>query len=109
MPKPRTIFIDMDGVLASEERTFDRPLAKPLPGAADAVKALRAAGHTVVVYTARGWAEFRVTKAWLDDNGFEYDGLHMAKPIADVWIDDRAVRHVDWDQTNQILADLGLQ
>lgn len=99
MARPRTIMVDLDGVLASEEKTFERALASPLPGAREAVARLRAAGHTVIIYTARGWAEFRMTRRWLDEHGFEYDGLHMGKPIADVWIDDRAVAHRDWDET----------
>ena len=28
----------------------------------------------------------------LDDRGAECDGLHMGKPVGDLWIDDRAVR-----------------
>ncbi len=99
MARARTIMVDLDGVLASEEKTFERALAAPLPGAREALARLRAAGHTIIVYTARGWAEFRMTRQWLDDHGFEYDGLHMGKPIADVWIDDRAVAHRDWEQT----------
>lgn len=109
MSRPKTIMIDLDGVLATEERTFERPLAAPLPGAVEAIRQLRAAGHTVVVYTARGWAEYRYTKQWLDDNGFEYDGLHMGKPIGDVWIDDRAIRHESWDDTLQALDGLGIK
>ena len=105
MSRPKTVMIDLDGVLATEERTFDRPLAQPLPGAKEALDKLRAAGHTIVVYTARGWAEFRYTKQWLEDNGFAFDGLHMGKPIADVWIDDRAIRHEDWTQTTKLLAE----
>ena len=60
------------------------------------MRRLRAAGHTVVVYTARSWSEYRVTKKWLDDHGFEYDGLQMGKPVADVWVDDRAIRFTSW-------------
>lgn len=97
MPRAKTIMVDLDGVLCSEEAFFDRPLAEPIAGAREALQKLRAAGHTVVIYTARGWGEFRVTQRWLDDHGFEYDGLHMGKPIADVWIDDRAIRFTDWD------------
>ena len=96
MSRPKTIMIDLDGVLCTEERTFERPLAEPLAGAIEAVRGLRAAGHTVIVYTARNWPEYRVTKKWLDDHGFEYDGLHMGKPVADIWIDDRAVRFTNW-------------
>ena len=99
MSRPKTIMVDLDGVLCTEERTFERALAQPIDGAADALRRLRAAGHTVVIYTARGWPEYRMTRQWLDEHGVEYDGLHMGKPVADVWIDDRAVRFTNWAET----------
>jgi hypothetical protein len=98
MSRPKTIMIDLDGVICTEERTFERPLAEPLAGAREALAQLRAAGHTVIIYTARNWPEYRVTKKWLDDHGFAYDGLHMGKPVADVWIDDRAIRFTNWTE-----------
>jgi len=105
MSRPKTIMVDLDGVICSEEMFFDRPLAEPIGGAREALQKLRDAGHTVVIYTARSWGEYRVTKRWLDDHGFAYDGLHMGKPVADVWIDDRALRFGDWAQT---LDELGI-
>ncbi len=96
MARPKTIMVDLDGVLCTEEVFLERPLAQPIDGARAALKKLRAAGHVVVIYTARGWGEKRVTERWLADHGFEYDGLHMGKPIADVWIDDRAIRFTNW-------------
>jgi uncharacterized HAD superfamily protein len=104
MGRPKTIMIDLDGVICTEERTFERPLAEPLAGAREALAQLRAAGHTVIIYTARNWPEYRVTKKWLDDHGFVYDGLHMGKPVADVWIDDRAIRFTNW---TDVLGQIG--
>ena len=105
MSRPKTIMVDLDGVLCTEEVFAERPLAEPIAGAREALQKLRAAGHIVVIYTARGWGEYRVAKHWLDEHGFEYDGLHMGKPVADVWIDDRAVRFTNWPDT---LAQLGV-
>ena len=82
MSQPMTIMIDLDGVISTEERVFDRPLAKPIDGAREALQRLKDAGHTVVVYTARGWPEYKVTKHWLDQHGMAYDAIHMGKPIA---------------------------
>ncbi|MCH8804515.1 MAG: hypothetical protein IH986_00310 [Planctomycetes bacterium] len=104
MSRPKTIMVDLDGVICTEERTFERPLAEPMPGAREALQRLRDAGHSIVIYTARGWAELRVAKQWLDDHGMAYDGIHMAKPIGDVWIDDRAIRFTNW---TEVLDQLG--
>ena len=98
MKPPKTIMVDLDGVICNEERVFERPLAAPIAGAREALAKLRTEGHTIVVYTARGWAEYRVTKQWLDDHGMAYDAIHMGKPIAHVWIDDRALRFRSWEQ-----------
>ncbi len=105
MSRPKTIMIDLDGVIATEERTFDRPCAKPLDGARAALQGLHNAGHTIVIYTARGWAEYRYTKEWLDNHGIAYDALHMGKPIGDIWIDDRAIGHESWPQTLKLLEE----
>ena len=34
------ILIDMDGVICSEEKTYSRSLAKPIPGAREGIKKL---------------------------------------------------------------------
>lgn len=103
-----TIGIDLDGVICSEERTFERSLAKLLPGALESLKALNAAGHVIVIWTARGWSEYRVTFEWLSSQGIPFDQLVMGKPIFDVFIDDRAVAHEEWSTTNIRLAEKDL-
>jgi uncharacterized HAD superfamily protein len=92
----KTIAIDMDGVICVEERTFDRPLAEPIPGAVESVNAIHKSGHTVIIWTARGWEQYRTTENWLKRNGVSYDVLLMGKPIVDVFIDDRAIRFQEW-------------
>ncbi len=92
----KVIAIDMDGVVCKEERTFDRPLADPIPGAIDSVNAIHGAGHTVIIWTARGWEQYRTTEDWLRRHGISYDVLLMGKPIVDLFIDDRAVRFDAW-------------
>lgn len=92
-----TIAVDMDGVLCSEEKTFDRALAKPKPGARERLHAWKRAGHTVIVFTARSWSEFRMTEAWLKRHKMPYSSLVMGKPAYDVFVDDRALRFTDWE------------
>jgi hypothetical protein len=92
------IMIDIDGTVCNELSPFDRPLAKPLPGAVARVNSYVEAGHVVVFWTGRGWDQHRTTKKWLDDNGFKYSELLMGKPIANLIIDDRARQFAGWDK-----------
>jgi hypothetical protein len=101
------IMIDMDGVICSEEKTFERALARPLDGAREALAALRAAGHQVVIYTARSWSELAMTKDWLARHDIAYDGLHMGKPVADRIVDDRAIPFSGWPASLEALSRAG--
>ena len=96
--KNKVISIDIDGTICTEEHTFERPLAKPLLGAVEAVSMLKKNGNTIIFWTARGWEQYKVTKVWLENHGFIYDQLVMGKPIVDMMIDDRARRFIGWDQ-----------
>jgi capsule biosynthesis phosphatase len=113
------IVVDLDGVICSIKRP-DESYADvaPLPGAAERIRELRAAGHEIVIVTARhmrttganiGAVMKRVGKTtldWLEKHGIEYDELHFGKPNADVYIDDRAIRFTGWRAiTDEELAD----
>lgn len=102
------IGVDIDGVLCSEERTFEKTLAVPLEGARDALVDLAAAGNVIVLYSARGWEYYAATVAWLRKHEMPYDQLILGKPIFDFFIDDRAISHVSWNQTRKSLASLGV-
>lgn len=103
------IMIDIDGTICTEESPFNRPLAKPLPGAKDRVNGYVDAGHTVIFWTGRGWDQYLVTKKWLDDHGFKYAQLLMGKPIANLIIDDRSRRFEGWDKDYIGSVDLSSQ
>ena len=94
--KNRIIAVDIDGTICTEERTFERSLAIPLEGAVEAVSLLKRNKNTVILWTARGWEQYKVTIKWLSDHGFEYDQLIMGKPIVDFFIDDRARQFKGW-------------
>lgn len=97
------LIIDIDGTICSEERQFSRPLAKAQIGAKDSINKLYEAGHTIILYSARTWAEWEVTNHWLNENGFKFHQLFLGKPVGDVWIDDRAIRHENWEDTIKML------
>ena len=105
------ICVDLDGVvcrLREPDQTYAE--LEPLPGAVEKLRALRAAGHYVILCTARhmktcqgnvGQVVARqgaVTLDWLKRHGIEFDEFHFGKPHADVYIDDNAFRFEDWDK-----------
>jgi capsule biosynthesis phosphatase len=113
------ICIDLDGVVCELKRpgeTYD--MLRPVPGAVDKLRALRAAGHVVILNTARhmktcegnvGLAIARIgqiTLEWLARHGVEYDEIHFGKPWADVYIDDNALRFESWEAIDGAGANL---
>ena len=100
------LIIDLDGTICSEEKTFSRSMAKPLPGAKDTLAKLKEQGHTLIIYSARGWNEFEMTIKWLNDNEISYDQVILGKPVGDYWIDDRAVNFKSWSKINQYLDNI---
>jgi uncharacterized HAD superfamily protein len=92
----KVLAIDIDGTICTEERTFERPLARPLPGALEALHMLKRNNNTLVLWTGRGWEQYKVTKEWLDSHGFPYDQILMGKPIVDMIVDDRGRRFLNW-------------
>ncbi len=97
------IIIDLDGTICTEEKTFSRSLAKPLPNAIKTINNLYKDGHTIIIYSARTWAEFEMTTNWLKKYKIKYHQLMLGKPVGDVWIDDRAIEFKNWNKIMQSL------
>jgi hypothetical protein len=96
------IIIDIDGTMCPELRMYDHSLVKPFSGAKETINGLYSEGHTIIIYTARHWAEYNLTEDWLIRNGFKFHRLIMGKPVGDIWIDDRAINCTgDWKKTRK--------
>ena len=104
------ICIDLDGVICELRRTGQTYAnMDPKPGAVEAIKKMRAAGHEIIIYTARHMKtcngdvnkviarQGKVTLDWLERHEVEFDEIHFGKPWADVYIDDNAVRFTSWE------------
>lgn len=105
------ICIDLDGVVAQLKAAGQTYAdVAPVPGAIAKLRALRAAGHVVILHTARhmktcegnvGLAVARIgtiTLEWLARHQVEYDEIHFGKPWADVYVDDNALRFRSWTE-----------
>ena len=101
--------MDYDGVLHRYSKGWqDGTLYDgPVVGARDAVARLREAGHEVVVFSSRCEdrmvdgqlqpSQIAEVRAWLEQCGIEVDDVVSGKPIAHVYVDDRAYRFEgDW-------------
>ena len=91
------LIIDLDGTICSEEKQFSRAMAVPIEGAIDALKLIKTQGHTIIIYSARAWAEYEMTVDWLGRYGVCYDQLVLGKPHGDYWVDDRALQFTNWE------------
>lgn len=103
------ICIDLDGVICRlREPGQSYAELEPVPGALEKLRALKAAGHYLIICTARhmktcegnvGMVVARqgaVTIDWLARHGVAYDELHFGKPHAQIYIDDNALRFESW-------------
>ena len=110
------ICFDLDGVICElRGEGQDYSELSPIPGAAENIKKLRAAGHYIILHTARhmkstdanlGKVIARkglVTLEWLENHQIEFDELYFGKPYADIYIDDNALKFENWDLTMRSL------
>jgi capsule biosynthesis phosphatase len=104
------IVIDLDGTICAikkEQQTYTD--VSPLPGAVERLRELKAAGHYLIISTARNMATQesnlgrvvknigKITLDWLEEHQVPYDEIYFGKPNADLYIDDRALRFEHWE------------
>ena len=101
-----TFCFEIDGTLCTNT-DGDYPNAHPFHEVIVQVNRLAAEGHRILIYTARGsatgidWRE--LTERQLSEWGVRYDALFMDKPTADVYIDDKAINIVAWQQAGFVI------
>lgn len=101
-----TVCIDFDAVLHNYTHWNGGRLNEPIAGAAAATHRLIELDYVVILYTTRGADEItpwlkRYGFAWthINDNP-EIHGQNPGKPIADIYVDDRAIQfNGSWEST----------
>lgn len=103
-----TFAIDMDGTLIKITPGYKPPYTF-MPGAREAVRALKAAGHRIIIHSCRsnpgvGGRQRELAKwmvDFLDAEGVPYDEIwdKPGKPVADHYIDDRSIAYDVYGQT----------
>lgn len=112
----KTVCVDFDGVIADYSQGFkgEDVFGHPLTGAADVTHRMHDKGWKVIIFTTR--RETHGLRSYLERNGIWYDsintnsdqpeGSNAGKPIADAYLDDRAIRFSDWQQAERDLMRL---
>ena len=90
------LIIDLDGTICEEKNFFEKSSAKVNINAKKIIDKLKLEGNTIIIYSARPWNQYEMTKKWLFKNKIKFDQLLLGKPIGDYWIDDRAIKYTDW-------------
>lgn len=93
--RPRSLVIDIDGVVAEALPELDYAQAGPIRANIARINALFEAGCHITLFTARGSGTGKdwraVTEEQLTRWGVRYHDLRFGKPPADYYIDDRLV------------------
>jgi hypothetical protein len=101
-----TIAIDFDGVIHINDLIDHSISGKIIPGVKEAIDQLKI-NYKIVIYSARIRPDFGIEKGiseitkFLNDNDIYFDDISICKPVARFYIDDRAIRFVNWDDALQ--------
>lgn len=111
------VAVDLDGVLAEYDpgkAPYGYKIGYPIPGAKEFVKILKGLNCEIIVYTARlsddaynvmyeqkgddiggrdSYYSYMIDciDKWLEYNRIDVDGIYCSKPVADYYIDDKAI------------------
>lgn len=96
----KTICVDFDGVIAQYDGFKGNDIfGDPIDGVQSAMEVLKKKGFTIIIFTTRTASS--KLKKYLNDNHITYDyinenpdqpkGSNSGKPIADIYLDDRAI------------------
>jgi hypothetical protein len=105
--RTKVVAVDLDGTLATYDGwKGEEHFGTLRKGAKKAMKEFQAKGYHIIIHTTRGNKE--LVKKWLNDNDVPFDYINenpnqpegsSSKPIADVYIDDRAIPATQsWDK-----------
>lgn len=104
---PFTVAVDFDGVISQYDGYRGRGVfGDPMPGVKQALDMFKRLGCLVIIFTTRDENEsiteyLKSHEIWFDfinKNPYQYAGT-SGKVMADVYIDDRAIRFIDWYST----------
>lgn len=110
----RLIF-DLDGTICENKKNGQHYKdVEPLPGAVESLQKLKNDGHYIIIQTARHMVTYGANEGkilanleylyeWLKKWNIPYDELYIGKPHGELFIDDKAIHHINWSITNILI------
>lgn len=92
----RTLVVDIDSVLAIEDRNTPLMDRMVIGDAVEAIRILKQKGFKIILFTSRFNYQKDETIEWLNKNNIEYDKIVFGKPRGLLYIDDRGYRFKGW-------------
>lgn len=106
MRKPRVLAVDFDGVIHDKAHPLPgRRMGGVLSGAQAALASFIRRGDVVIIFTVMATHPpgKQVVEDWLKYYEIPYTEVTALKPNADHFIDDKAIKHIDWETTLKVL------
>lgn len=91
--RPKTIAVDLDGTLYTQEGWSRETVGELLPDALEELRKFKAAGWDIVIHTARLPEDFPILERLLQADDVPYDRIwgRVGKPLADAYLDDKGI------------------
>lgn len=110
--RPLRLAVDFDGVMHGGSYG---DIGEPLEGARGALLIARSFGDHIIIHTCRArptetidgvfWKNtVEEIEHWMAVHDIPFDEITALKPIADCYLDDRAIQFIDWHQAQSDLA-----
>jgi len=97
--------IDFDGVIHDNKHPIEgRRMGPPIKGAKEALETFIKRGDTIIVFTVWGGVKGQKTISdFMHYYHLPFNQITNIKPQADVYIDDKGLRFINWEEVLKIL------
>ena len=112
------ICIDLDGTICENRKKAQSYInVLPKKDAIKTIKKLKKKGHTIIIFTSRHMKTCNnnvgkiVAKQglnllnWLNSYEIPYDEIWFGKPLADIYIDDKAKKFTNWQDIKRNIVE----